>query len=173
MSFLKVKRIAVSVTFIFFALVAGAPANDANAKQRYYQGYRCDNSQYCNRGGGSYHRRRGHYYNYIRRGWPYYGGIGLGFGGGYGYPYYNNFYYDNSYNYFGRGYRYPYFNNFYDDNFYDYYDTPYYSRRSSTIGRCGARWTKSWRRCCDAKYQSFNRGTGRYLTYSGRWKFCR
>jgi hypothetical protein len=32
MSILNVKRIAVGVTFIFFALVAGSPANDANAK---------------------------------------------------------------------------------------------------------------------------------------------
>jgi hypothetical protein len=171
----NVKPIVVGVAFFFIALIAGATANDANAKQRYHQGYRCDNSQFCNRGygAGNYHRRRGHHYNYNRRGWSYYAGVGLGgvyrypynyFGHGYGNPYFN---------YFGRGYRYPYYNNFYDDNFYDYYDTPNYYRRSSTVGRCGARWTKSWRRCCDAKYQSFNRGTGKYLTYSGRWKFCR
>jgi hypothetical protein len=164
MVILNVKPIAVGVAFFFITLIAGATDNDANAKQHYHQGYRCDDSQFCNRGygGGNYHRRRGHHDSYYRRGWSYYAGVGLG------YPYYNNFYYNNSFNYFGHGYGNPYFNYFHDN-----YDTPYYYRRSSTFGRCGARWSKSWRRCCDDKYQSFNRGTGKYLTYSGRWKFCR
>jgi hypothetical protein len=168
MVILNVKPIVVGVAFFFIALIAGATANDANAKQRNHQDYRCDNSQFCNRGygGGNYHRRRGHHDNFDPRGWSYIAGVGLGSGRVYRYPY----------NYFGYGYGNPYFNYFgygYGSPYYDYYNTPNYYRRSSTVGRCGAQWSKSWSRCCDARYQSFNRGTGKYLTYSGRWKFCR
>lgn len=34
-------------------------------------------------------------------------------------------------------------------------------------------WTPAWYRYCAAKYRSFNPETGYYLSYSGRYKFCR
>ena len=129
MSILNVKPIAVGVAFLFFALIAGATADDANARRwnnqyNYNSGYGGGYYPYYRR----YSRYRGGYYN-NGWGWPNYGGIGFGFGfgNGFGYPYYSNRYYDN-----------PYFLSPYYNNFPGYYDTPYYYRRSSTIGRCGA-----------------------------------
>lgn len=34
-------------------------------------------------------------------------------------------------------------------------------------------WSPGWYRACARKYRSFNPDTGRYLSYSGRYKICR
>lgn len=34
-------------------------------------------------------------------------------------------------------------------------------------------WTRPWYRYCAARYRSFDPSTGYYLTYSGRYRFCR
>lgn len=36
-----------------------------------------------------------------------------------------------------------------------------------------APWTPAWYSYCAGKYRSFNPGTGYYLAYSGRYRFCR
>ncbi|MGI9462744.1 MAG: BA14K family protein, partial [Aestuariivirgaceae bacterium] len=81
-----------------------------------------------------------------------------GYGYPYGYPYYG----------YGYGYGYP----------SVALVSPYYSngyRRSSYRRSCRSYGVGSgrWARCCSAKYRSFNRRTGKYLAYSGRYRACR
>ncbi len=40
-------------------------------------------------------------------------------------------------------------------------------------GRRPKPWTRAWYRYCADKYRSFNPNTGKYLTYSGRYRMCR
>jgi hypothetical protein len=76
--------------------------------------------------------------------------------------------------YFGYGYGYPY----YYANPPVAYVVPRYrrsARRASCRRSCRSYGvgTRSWVRCCSRKYRSFNRRTGKYLSYSGRYRICR
>ena len=113
------------------------------------------------RRGGHINRYRGHsrHSHRFRRHSRHSFGIGFGYPyNGYGYPYY------------GDGYGYPYY------PAVVVADTPYSTgyrrsnRRSCGIYGVGSR---KWSRCCSRKYRSFNRHTGRYLAYSGRYRRCR
>jgi len=80
--------------------------------------------------------------------------------------------------YFGYGYGYPYYS--YADPYYPpaAYVTPRYrrsARRASYRRSCRPLGvgTRRWVRCCSRKYRSFNRHTGKYLSYSGRYRTCR
>ncbi|NNE21531.1 MAG: hypothetical protein HKN11_02865 [Rhizobiales bacterium] len=79
--------------------------------------------------------------------------------------------------YFGYGYGYPYY---YADPYHPpaAYVTPRYrrsARRASYRRSCRpfGVGTRQWTRCCSRKYRSFNPRTGKYLSYSGRYRTCR
>ena len=116
-------------------------------------GYRYDGRHYGNRYNYRRHGYNNHYYGnryyrygggrYYNYGWPYYGGIGLGYG--LGYPDYNGYY--------GGGY---------PDDVYD--GGAYYGG-----GEYGGDGHMEW---CLNRYRSYNPRTDTYLGYDGYRHRC-
>lgn len=47
------------------------------------------------------------------------------------------------------------------------------SRSNAAYGRAPARWSDDWYDYCASKYRSFNPRTGKYLSNSGQYRYCR
>ena len=83
---------------------------------------------------------------------------------GIGVPYYG---YRAPYYGYGYGYGYPYVGAVVAPRVVHRHTHARRSCRSLGVG------SSAWARCCSSKYKSFNRRTGLYLAYSGRYRACR
>jgi len=76
-------------------------------------------------------------------------------------------------------------NGYYDDRYYDdgYYAQPdvvyvqprrvYTQRRPPTYAYALEPWSPEWYAYCESEYRSFEPSTGYYVTYGGKYRFCR